>query len=77
MKKFLLPIVLASTSLSAATLNGFDVTAYGFLKASAMYADHALSSYNNINMSAPTSAAARTRPQDKTSRMSFQAQQSR
>ncbi len=42
-----------------------------------MYADKALSSYNNINLSAPTNATAQTRSQDKTSRMSFQAAQSR
>jgi hypothetical protein len=77
MKKYLIPILLASSSLNAATLNGFDVNAYGFIKASAMYADHALASFNNINMSAPTSAVGRTRSQDKTSRMSTQLQQSR
>ncbi len=50
---------------------------YGFLKASAMFSDRALASYNNINLSAPTLAIAQTREVDRQSRTSFQAAQSR
>jgi hypothetical protein len=67
----------SSLTATAASVNGFDIAAYGFVKSSAMYADKALASYNNINLSAPTHAVAQTRPQDKTSRFSFQTQQSR
>lgn len=78
MKKIILLFVVFTSSLTfAATVNGFDLEAYGFLKASAAYSTEALASYNNINMSAPTHAPAQTRSQDKTGRMSFQAQQSR
>lgn len=66
-----------STFTTAATVNGFDVSAYGFVKASALYADKAIASYNNINLSAPTHAAPRTRSEDHISRGSFQTQQSR
>lgn len=76
-KKIFLISSLISTSALATTLNGFDVSAYGFIKASAMYSTSALASYNNINLSAPTNAATRSRSVDKTSRMSFQTQQSR
>lgn len=69
--------IISSTALSAATVNGFDLEAYGFLRVSSMYADSALASFNNINMSAPTHAAPQTRSQDKTSRMGFQTAQSR
>ena len=79
MKKILVPTLalLATASASAATMNGFDLTPYGFLKASAMYTTEGLASYNNINLSAPTHAVAQTRSQDATSRMSFQTQQTR
>lgn len=81
MKKFISVLAFASVVAPsmAATLNGFDVTAYGFLKASAMYSTQGLASYNNINLSAPTNAMGRLpgRGQDKTSRMSFQTQQTR
>jgi hypothetical protein len=70
-------ILVAGASAHATTVNGFEIAPYGFLKSSAMYADKALASYNNINLSAPTHAVAETRPQDKTSRFSFQTQQSR
>lgn len=70
-------ILSASVVTNAATVNGFDLEAYGFIKASSMYADSALASYNNINLSAPTHAAPQTRSQDKTSRMGFQTAQSR
>lgn len=75
--KVLLVGSLIAGGAQAATVNGFDIGAYGFIKASAMYADSALASYNNINLSAPTHAVAQTRSFDKTSRMSFQTQQSR
>lgn len=68
---------IAFESSQAATVNGFELAPYGFLKSSAMYADEALASYNNVNLSAPTHAVAQTRSQDKTSRFSFQTQQSR
>lgn len=45
--------VLIST-VQAATLGGFEPEFYGFIKASAMFSDKALASYNNINLSAPT-----------------------
>lgn len=78
MKKMcILLVLLLSYGAAAVTVNGFDVGAYGFVKASAIYADKALGSYNNINLSAPTHAVARTRSDDKFSRMSFQTQQSR
>lgn len=79
MKKYVLLCALASAPGLTATLNGFDLTAYGFLKASAMYATEGLASYNNINLSAPTHAAPQisSRPQDKRSRLSSQTQQSR
>jgi hypothetical protein len=80
MKK-LLPLLALSVPFAAqaTTLNGFDATAYGFVKASAMYSTQGLASYNNINMSAPTNAAGRLpgRPQDKYSRFGTQTQQSR
>lgn len=78
-KNYLLSTLAVGASLSAnaASINGFDITGYGFLKASAMYADKGLASYNNVNLSAPTHAVAETRAQDKTSRMSTQTQQSR
>lgn len=75
--RILLAGSLIAGGAQAASVNGFEIGAYGFIKASAMYADSALASYNNINLSAPTHAVAQTRPQDKTSRMSFQTQQSR
>jgi hypothetical protein len=75
--KVLLAGTLAATGVEAATVNGFDIGAYGFIKASAMYADQGLASYNDINLSAPTHAVAQSRSFDKTSRMSFQTQQSR
>ncbi len=78
MKRFITLLTLISaTSAGASSVNGFDLEAYGFIKASSMYADSALASYNNINLSAPTHAAPETRPQDKTSRMGFQTAQSR
>lgn len=82
MKKLLtvvaLPVV-AMSSAHAVSMNGFDLTGYGFIKASSMYASEGLASYNNVNLSAPTHAVGQqsSRPQDKTSRMSFQTQQSR
>lgn len=75
--KILVAGSLITGGAHAASVNGFDIGAYGFIKASAMYADQALGSYNNINLSAPTHAVAQTRNQDKTSRMSFQTQMSR
>lgn len=77
MKLLFLLVMAVSASAHAASLNGFEVTPYGFLKASGMYSDKALASFNNINLSAPTHAVAQTRSQDKTSRFSFQTQQSR
>jgi hypothetical protein len=77
MKYFVPMLAVLTTGTQAATVNGFEIAPYGFLKASAMYSDKALASYNNINLSAPTHAVAETRPQDKTSRFSLQTQQSR
>lgn len=79
MKRLLCLLIAASASatVNSATLNGFELTPYGFLKASGMYSDKALASFNNINLSAPTHAVAQTRSQDKTSRFSLQTQQSR
>src|SRR5687767_12892642 len=67
----------ASFGATAASLNGFNLTAYGFIKASAMYTNKGLVSFNNINLVGVTHAAPQTRNQDKTSRFSLQAQQSR
>lgn len=58
-------------------MNGFDISTYGFIKASSIYSTHALGSFNNINLSAPTFVPAQTRSQDKSARLSFQTQQSR
>lgn len=80
MKKLLAVVpALAISGAHAASVNGFELTGYGFIKASSMYATEGLASYNNINLSAPTHAVGQlpTRPQDKTSRMSFQTQQTR
>ena len=79
MKKLVTSLALLSLSglAAAETANGFDLSAYGFIKASAMYTTEAVASYNNINLSAPTHAVAQTRTQDATSRMSFQTQQTR
>ncbi len=80
MKK-LLPLLALSVPFAtqATTMNGFDATVYGFVKASAMYSTQGLASFNNINMSAPTSAAGKlsSRPQDRRSRFGTQTQQSR
>jgi hypothetical protein len=74
----LLSLLLLLPNVSwSSTLNGFEPSFYGFIKASALYATDALASYNNINLSAPTHAAPQTRSQDEVSRMSFQTQQSR
>ncbi len=70
-------IFLTSLSAHATSVNGFDLGVYGFIKSSATYADKALGSYNNINMSAPTHAVAQTRSQDRDSRFGFQTQQTR
>ncbi|MDH4469075.1 MAG: hypothetical protein QE271_13535 [Bacteriovoracaceae bacterium] len=69
--------VTNSYALTTTTTNGFETEVYGFLKLSTIYSDKALASYNNINQSAPTHAVARTRQSEETSRLSFQAQQSR
>lgn len=78
MKKILMLATCMSTvSATAATLGGFDTEVYGFLKASAMYGDKALNSFNTTNFSAPTNAAPHVSGVDQTSRLSFQTQQSR
>jgi hypothetical protein len=78
MKKFIiLFFILCSQSLLAQTLNGFEAQFYGFIKTSAMFASEGLASFNNINLSAATHAVAQTRAQDRSSRTSFQTQQSR
>lgn len=74
LKKTVALLALATTAAYAQELK---VTPYGFIKASVMAADHALASYNNINLSAPTLAVARTRTVDNNSRTSFQVAQSR
>lgn len=75
--RILLSVFFLMSSARAATMGGFEPEFYGFLKTSAMFSDHALGSFNNINLSAPTHAVAETRTQDKVSRVSFQTQQSR
>ncbi len=79
MKILLVLLSVLSFSATAASVNGFEATYWGFLKASSMYASEGLASYNNVNLSAPTHAVGHlaTRPADKTSRMSTQVQQSR
>lgn len=78
MKKILLAtLYLVTTASFAQTVNQFEPSFYGFVKASSSYSNNALSSYNNINLSAPTNSTPHTRAQDSKSRMSFQAQQSR
>ncbi|MES2525580.1 MAG: hypothetical protein V4598_00780 [Bdellovibrionota bacterium] len=76
-KKTLALGLLSCFSAEATTLNGYETSFYGFIKASSMYSSEALATYNNINLSAPTHAPAQTRAQEKVSRMSFQTQQSR
>lgn len=66
-----------TTAASADTIKGFDMSLYGWIKASAMYSSGAIASFNNINVVAPTHAVAQTRTQDKTSRLATQTQQSR
>lgn len=61
----------------AATLNGFDATAYGFIKASTMYSSKGLGSFNNVNMVAPTHAVPQSSSASETSRLSFQTQMTR
>lgn len=73
----LLSLLISSAALAQTTKRGFDTTFYGFIKASSTYAGESVGSYNNINLSAPTHAVAQTRTQDRSSRMSFQTQQSR
>ena len=76
-KKILATVTLLSTGVaSAATLQGFDATAYGFIKASAIYSTEAVGSFNNTNMSAPTHALVDTGA-NRESRLSFQTAQSR
>ena len=49
MKKYLWPIAILSLNTSfAATQKGFEAEAYGFIKASGIYASEALASYNYI-----------------------------
>lgn len=61
----------------AVTLNGFDVTTYGFIKASTMYSTKAVGSFNNVNMVAPTHAVPQGAPATESSRLSFQTQMTR
>ena len=68
---------LISPTAYASSINGFDISFSGFIKTSANAADAGLASFNNINMTAPTHAVAQKRPQDKSSRFSFQTQQTR
>ncbi|WP_408098658.1 hypothetical protein ACJVC5_07025 [Peredibacter sp. HCB2-198] len=76
-KKILTTVTLLSTGLAnAATLQGFDATVYGFIKASAIYSTEAVGSFNNTNMSAPTHALVDTGA-NRESRLSFQTAQSR
>lgn len=80
MKKVILMAITISTLTSnthALTQNQFDTTLYGIIKTSALYSSDALASFNNINLSAPTHTAPRTRYLDSKDRLSFQAQQSR
>jgi hypothetical protein len=77
MKMFILLLLISSQTAFSTTLKGFRPEFYGFIKSSAMYSTEALGSYHNINLSAPTHAVAQTRSADKTSRISFQTQQSR
>lgn len=76
-KKILIALPLLSAGIGhAATLQGFDATAYGFIKASAIYATEAVGSFNNTNMSAPTHALVSSGANAE-SRLSFQTAQSR
>jgi hypothetical protein len=74
-------LLLAAAAFSgnsiAATAKGFEFEPYGFIKASSTYSDAALGTYQNINLAAPTHASAQIRSKDHSSRVSFQAQQSR
>lgn len=79
MKKIIFILSFTSLSSFAASMNGFEPSYWGFIKSSAIYATEGLASYNNVNLSAPTHAVGHLpgRAQDKTSRFSFQTQQSR
>lgn len=70
-------MILALNTVHAETQNGFESEFYGFIKTSALYSSKALASFNNLNMSAPTHAAAQTKSTDNKERLTFQAQQSR
>lgn len=79
MKRLFVLAALASFPVMATSVNGFEPSYWGFVKASAIYSTEGLASFNNLNLSAPTHAIGHlpSHPQDKTSRMSFQTQQSR
>lgn len=75
MKNLFLFILLCASL--AAHAQELKIVPYGFIKASVMGSDHALGSFSNLNLSAPTIAIARTRSVDENSRTSFQVAQSR
>ena len=79
MKKLTLVVLstLAFSNLQAASQKDFEPSFYGFIKASSIFANQAVASYHNINLSAPTHATAITTTRDEKSRTSFQTQQSR
>jgi hypothetical protein len=80
MKNSIKPLLVLSLIVPAAhgaSTLGYEFGFYGFLKSSATFSDGALASFNNINHAAPTHAVVRTTGLDKSSRLSFQTQQSR
>ena len=76
-KKLILLASLMSTTLSAETLKGWDLTPYGWIKAAAIASSESLASFNNQNQTAPTQAAPDVNDLSSASRLSFQTQQSR
>ena len=79
MKKIFFIFSLITLPAFSASMNGFEPSYWGFIKASSMYSTEGLASFNNVNHSAPTHAVGHVsgRSQDKMSRLSFQTQQSR
>lgn len=77
LKPFILASAILTSTLQAETLKGWDLSAYGWIKAGAIASSESLASFNNANQSAPTQAAPRTSDLSSASRLSFQTQQSR
>lgn len=76
-KLLVLAVLLSGNCSYARTLKGWDLNAYGWIKAGMAGASEGLASFNNVNQTAPTQAAPDLNDLSSTSRLSFQTQQSR